>query len=324
MRRRKYLASAGAATVGLAGCLGLGDSDDDYPSDDVTLIIPFAEGGGTDVAVRNIAPSIAEELGVDIVIENIEGAASLRGTGELFQADPDGYTMGAFNPPSTPISAMIQDFDYDLRELEAIGSYGIDPYTMVANPEYGWESLDDVIDAFEGGEASEVGGQDEGDPVHLMSILIQDWLPWEQYIPYGGAGDIVQAVVAGETPIGFPTSPEVVEFYENDQLDFIAFMADQKTPAFDDYPTIVEEGYDDISFVSNLTRTLWFPPDTDEDIVNTATEALENGLEDEEVQTWAEETGALVEYQGPDETQELLAEIYEEVPEQVDLDQFDT
>jgi len=64
---------------------------------------------------------MADELGTNIAIENVPGAASLRGTGQLYNADPDGYTIGGFNPPSTPVSAMVNPPEFDMTELEGIG-----------------------------------------------------------------------------------------------------------------------------------------------------------------------------------------------------------
>ena len=67
-----------------------------------------------------------------VEIENMPGAASLRGTGELVQAEPDGYTFGLINPPSSPVSAMTNPPGYDMTEVEGICAYGTTSYVAIA------------------------------------------------------------------------------------------------------------------------------------------------------------------------------------------------
>ena len=321
INRRKFLqGTAAGAGLSVAGCLGSGSGE--YPSDDITLIIPFAEGGGTDTAMRNIMPTVSEELGVNVVIENIPGSASLRGAGEAFNADPDGYTMLAFNPPSTPISALVHQPGFDLRKLTGIGAYGRSPYTMVANPKHEFTGLPDVVDRFKDGEFDSVAGQARGGPLHVLSVLIQGWLPWKNYLPYDGSGEILQAVMGGEAPIGFPTPAEVADPVENGQLDFICYMSSEGTSAFPDADTITDHGYDSIDFVAQLTRTLWFPPETPDEQVNTMFSALETAMQSDKVTNWAEQSGFFIDVAGPDAAEQVLADIYETVPQKVDLEKF--
>ena len=322
--RRTFLKSSAAVGAGmaLAGCTGFLDEDGEYPADDVTLIIPFGEGGGTDTAMRNIMPVVSEELGVNVVIDNIPGSASLRGAGEGYHADPDGYTMLAFNPPSTPISALVHQPDFDLRDLTGIGIYGRSPYVMVANPDHEFDDLQDVVDRFEDGEFNSVAGQDRGGPLHILSVLIQDWLPWEEYLPYDGSGAILQSVMSDEAPIGFPTPAESAGPIEDGQLDFITYMSSETTPAFPDADTITDHGYPNIDFVAQLSRTLWFPPETPQEYVDVMYDAVSTAMESDEVQGWAEETGFFVDVAGPDQAEQVVEDIYEEIPEVVDLEEF--
>lgn len=95
--RRNFLAGAAASSALLAGCTG--DSGGSYPSEDMHYIVPFSQGGGTDTYARKVVPEIGNELDVSVAIENVPGAASLKGTGELLKSKSDGYTFGGFNPP---------------------------------------------------------------------------------------------------------------------------------------------------------------------------------------------------------------------------------
>lgn len=319
-RRSMLKATAAGSMLGLAGCAG--NSDGEYPSDDIKLIIPFGAGGGTDTALRNIMPSVSEDLGVNIQIENIPGGASLRGTGEGFNSEPDGYTMQAFNPPSTPISALINEPGFDLRELTGIGVYGTSPYTMVANPEYGFDDLEDVVSQFEEGRISSLAGQAVGGPLYVLSVLIQEWLPWENYLPYDGSGDIIQAVISGEAPIGFTTPSEIAQPVEDGRLDFICYMSSTTTPAFPNSDTITDFGFENIDFVAQLTRCLYFPPNTSQEKVEIMYSALESAMNSDAVQNWAADVGFSVNVAGPEVAEEVIQDIYETIPQVVNLEDF--
>ncbi len=321
MRRRNYIAASGVAlATGFAGCTG--DSNGEYPSGDIEVVIPFSAGGGTDTMLRNIIPALEDELDTNMPIKNVPGAGSLLGTGEVFTADPDGYTMLAINPPSTPVSAISADYEFDLRDMTGIASYAFDPYCLAADPSYEFDGLDAVVDAYADGEISAIGGQEEGGPLHILALLVQDWLEWENYVPYDGGGETTQAIMSDEVPLGFTTPPDLVELVPEGNLDFIATMASEPVPAFEDYPTITDEGYDNIDFIAQLTRNLWFPPDTDDEYVETVSEGVEAALQSDEVQEWADDAGVVLNYQGPEATQESMNDVYETVQEEIDFDQF--
>ncbi|MFC7009817.1 hypothetical protein [Halalkalicoccus salilacus] len=103
----------------LAGCLGR-DGGDEYPSQSIRLVVPFSEGGSTDTFARQLQSHLSDELGVEIQIENIPGSASLRGAQEAYNSDPDGYTYLMMNPPSTPLSTVINDTDWDITEMKGL------------------------------------------------------------------------------------------------------------------------------------------------------------------------------------------------------------
>ncbi|MFN3144674.1 MAG: tripartite tricarboxylate transporter substrate-binding protein [Paracoccaceae bacterium] len=77
----------------------------DYPMDDeITFVIPYSPGGGFDTIVRQFAPALGEAMGATVVPENISGAGGARGGQAVHRADPDGYTIGIYNIPSSPVN----------------------------------------------------------------------------------------------------------------------------------------------------------------------------------------------------------------------------
>lgn len=332
--RRQVLRNAGIASVlmtGLAGCSGsLGGGDgggggDEYPSEDLRYIIPFSEGGGTDTFARQMIPVMGEELGTNIAIENIPGSASLRGTGELYHADPDGYTFGGFNPPSTPVSAMVNPPDFEMQELKGVGAYARTPFVIVANPEYNIESFEDIVNRYESGELEVFSGKQKGGVDHVLALLMRDNedynLNWQRYVGYDGSGPAVQATVSGEVPVAISTDTAAQGAAEDGRVDTIVALSSEGSGVFPDIPSVVDEGYPNIDYLGQLRRCMYVPPETSDDHIQTLTEALEATLENEELQQWAEDTGNVLEYGGPDVAESAVQDAYDNIPDQVDLEE---
>lgn len=330
--RRQVLRNAGIASAlmtGLAGCSGsLGGGDgggDEYPSDDLRYIIPFSEGGGTDTFARQMIPIMGEELGTNIAIENIPGSASLRGTGELYHAEPDGYTFGGFNPPSTPVSAMVNPPDFEMQELKGVGAYARTPFVIVANPEYNIESFEDLLNRYESGELEIFSGKQKGGVDHVLALLMRDNedynLNWQRYVGYDGSGPAVQATVSGEVPAAISTDTAAQGAAEDGRVDTIVSLSSEGSGVFPDVPSVVDEGYPNIDYLGQLRRCMYVPPETSDDHIQTLTEALEATLENEELQQWAEDTGNVLEYGGPDVAESAVQDAFENIPDQVDLEE---
>lgn len=324
--RRAVLKGVGAASaVGLVGLSGNVGAQGDYPSESIRYIIPFSEGGGTDVYGRQMMPIMGEQLGVSIQIENIPGAASLRGTGELYLSDPDGYTIGGFNPPSTPVSAMVNPPDFDLQELEGVGAYARTPFVIVANPDYGIENMEDLTTRYQEGELEIFAGKEKGGVDHVLALLMQGNeeydLAWDRYVGYPGSGPAVQACISDEVPVTISTDTAAQGAVEDDRVDTVTCLSSEGTEVFPELQSVTDEGYPNIDFLGQLRRCIYAPPDTSEDQIQVLTEALEATLETDEMQEWSEETGNVIEYGDPEAAEEAVTQAFEQVPENVDLDQ---
>ena len=326
--RRTFLKAGGTAVVAttIAGCTedeGAGDEDpEDYPSQPIELIVPFAEGGTTDVIARQFTPYMSEYLDVDFEINNVEGAGSLRGIAEAYQADPDGYTLVMFNPPSTPVAYLLTPQDYELSELTPIATYATGGTNLAAHPDYGLETMDDVVDAYANGELEQWAGQEVGSYYHVISLVLRDRIgvEWDNYVGYGGNGPATESIVGGENPAGV-SSPTVTQaFTEDDRLDVPVVLSSEGDPAYPDTPTITDEGYDNIDFISTLTRQFWAPPDTPDYVAEAVGEAVQYALEQEAIEEWADDSGNVLDFRGPDETLQTLEDTLETVPEEVDID----
>lgn len=325
--RRKVLQYAGAASTigltGLAGCLGGDNGDGEYPSQDIRYIIPFGEGGGTDTYAREMVPLMDDRLDVNIAIENISGAASLRGTGEMMHSAPDGYTLAAFNPPSTPVSEMVNPQDFDLENVTGVCSYASTPFVIVANPEHEIEGYEDLMDRYEDGDLDIFSGKERGGVDHVMAILMQNLhgLDWNQYVGYDGTGPAVQATISGEVPACISTDTGAEAGVSGGDLDLVTGLVSEGTEVFPDVETVTDLGYESIDFISQLQRGIYAPPDTPEDDLQVIADVVEEVTETDHMQEWSDETGNIVQFGTGEEAEQAVRDAYEIIPENVDLDE---
>ncbi|MFC7225474.1 Bug family tripartite tricarboxylate transporter substrate binding protein [Halalkalicoccus sp. GCM10025322] len=321
--RRAVLKYGGVSIVGasLAGCLGR-DGGDEYPSQSIRLVVPFSEGGSTDTFARQLQSHLSDELGVEIQIENIPGSASLRGAQEAYNSDPDGYTYLMMNPPSTPLSTVINDTDWDITEMKGVASYERTSILVMVNPDLEIQDFEDLLSRYSNGELSQWAGQTVGSYYHVASLYMrQNYdLSFDDYIGYEGNGPATQSVVSGENPAGISSSAATQGFTEDDRLEVPVLLGSAGTPAYPDTPTIPDLGYEDMDFLGNLTRSFAAPPETPDENIETFSSAVESVLGNDELQQWGEETGANFEYMGPDDTDQLIDEVVNKVQEELDVE----
>lgn len=329
MSRRSFAKRIGLVSTvsltGLAGCLGEDNGGGgDYPSEDIRWIIPFGQGGGTDVYAREMGPHLSEELGVNLAIENISGAASLRGTGEMMQSEPDGYTVAAFNPPSTPVSEMVTPQDYELEEVTGLGVFAATPFVVVANPEHGIEDYEDLIDRYDTGELTIFSGKERGGVDHVMAAVMRNshGLNWEQYVGYDGSGPAVEATLSGEVPAAVSTDTAALSAVEDGGVDLVTVLAESGSSVFPDEEPMTEQGYDEIDYITELSRGMFAPPDTPDDVVEVWEDALETVMTSDEMEQWSEETGNEVLFAPGEEAEEAVQEAYNQIPDSIDLDEI--
>ena len=347
--RRQFLKyTSTASAIGIAGLAGCADDDgdagesaddgsaddgsaddgsaDDFPTQNIRYIIPFGEGGGTDTYARQMVPEMDDRLDVNIAIENISGAASLRGTGEAFYSEPDGHTICAFNPPSTPVSEMVNPQDFDLPNMEGVCTYARTPFVIVANAEHEIEGYDDLMDRYEDGDLEVFSGKERGGVDHVMALLMQELhgFNWDRYVGYDGTGPAVQATLSGEVPACISTDTGAEAGVESGDLDLVTGLVSEDSGGsnvFPDVDNVAELGYENIDFISNLTRGIYAPPDTPAERRQVIADVVEEALQSDAVQQWSEDTGNVVEFGDGDFADQVLQDAYDIIPENVDLDE---
>lgn len=313
-----------------SGSSGGGDADagaaEDFPSQNIDFVVPFAPGGGSDQYARQIGAQMAEILGTDIAVRNVPGAASLLGLREAMNAEPDGHTITTFNPPSSPVAQIAagEEAGVDLQEASMIGGWGSSSYVVFAHPSVPADDLEQLLALYESGELTTLGGQGRGGPVELLAELMKteyDW-NWQEYVAYDGGGEVLTAVLRNEVPVAITTDSTIIEQVEAGELKVLAALTEERSTSLPDAPTAVEQGFADVSVVGGITRLVAAPPGLPDSIREMLTNALQEAIESDATQEWAENTGNAVEFMSAEEAEESVQasfEIEESIPNLLDI-----
>lgn len=320
-RRRDLLKAIGAGTAvgmtGLAGCLG---DEGDFPAEPLSAIIPFDEGGGSDTIIRQMAEPLSEELGEEIQIENVPGAGAMRGIGQLITAESDGYTFGKFNPLTTSIQAMINPPDFEYQDLKGLATIGSTALTVVTHADHEVEDFDDLRDRYQDGEFENFGGLGAQYLPHAMTFKEEYGVDWNNYIQYTGAGPINQAIASGEIPAAVNADVSSTPIIDDGSGNVTAVLTTAGSTVFPDVPDLTDQGYDPMDALGQITRSMWVPPGVPDEELQVLTEAVEVAVQSDSVQEFSEESGIRMAYGPPEEADDILESVWEDIPAVVDIE----
>ncbi|KAA2234755.1 Bug family tripartite tricarboxylate transporter substrate binding protein [Salinarimonas soli] len=262
-RTRRSLLQAALAAATAALC-GPALAQPAFPSRPITLVVPFAAGGSTDVVARIVAQKMSEGLGHQVIVENVAGAGGSTGAARVAKADPDGHTIlmatvatHALNP------LMLKRKPYDpVTDFEPVCLLAIVPNVLVVNPKLPVKSVQDLVELLKADPSKyNYASSGVGTPLHLSGELFKSMAKVNmQHIPYRGAGPALNDVVAGQVPIMFDNLPSASEFIKAGTLRGIAVTTKERAPSFPDLPTISEAGLP--GYETYTWNALFAPPKT--------------------------------------------------------------
>lgn len=242
MKRRVFaLAAACAAFMPIAGA----QAQADYPNQAITLIVPYAPGGTTDVLGRALATSLTKQLGQSVVVENKSGAGGTLGVIDMLRAKPDGYRL-TLVPVSVFRQPYVQKTQYDpIRDLTYIASFSAYDFILAVAPDSPFKSVKDVVEYAK----THKDGVDYGTPGKFtgnqvaMALLGKAAGVSFVHVPYKGDSEATTALLGGHVKTIVSTNG-ILNFMESGKVRALAVAAEQRPPAFADVPTFREAGYD--------------------------------------------------------------------------------
>jgi tripartite-type tricarboxylate transporter receptor subunit TctC len=293
VRRRGFLRfAAGAAAVPMLSTLPRVAAADNYPSRPITIVVPFAAGGGTDVLARILAERMGRPLGQPIIIENVGGAAGSVGVARVVRATADGYTLSIGTSTTHVLIGGLYALPFDLlNDLAPIAELAAEPLLIVARKSLPVSNLADFIAWLKDHpETATEGTAGVGATGHLSGISFQNITGTRyQFVPYRGNGPAVQDLIAGQIDFMIEPSSNFLAQVRAGTLHALAVCAKTRIATAPDIPTVDEAGLK--GFYASLWFGLWAPKDTPKDIVAKLNGAVVEALADPEVRNRIAELG---------------------------------
>ena len=204
-RRRVLSLAAGAAAMSAAARMAWAQS---YPSRPITIVVPFAAGGPTDVIARTLADNMRTAFGQPVIVENVSGAGGTIGVGRVARATPDGYTLSIGQNGSHVTNGAIYRLQYDLlNDFEPVALLSTTPLLIVAKTSMPASDLKGLIAWLKANpNKATQGNAGFGGISHVAGLLFQkETATHFQFVPYRGAGPAMLDLVAGHIDLMIAT-----------------------------------------------------------------------------------------------------------------------
>jgi tripartite-type tricarboxylate transporter receptor subunit TctC len=278
------------------------DAGSKFPTKPVTLIVPFAPGGSTDLLARAMEKVSSKHLGQQLTVINKPGGGSTIGWNELVQSKPDGYTVGSVSS-SISLRPIFGDAKYNyLTELEPLAWMTTIPQVLAVKADSPYKTLDDLIKyAKENPGKVKYGHSGLGNTTHIAGEMFakEAGVKIEQ-VPFNSGSEVVTALLGGHIAATFATPADFQEHFKAGKLRPIAVASDKRfdDPLYTDVPSFKEKGL-------NVDATSWNgiagPKNLPADVKAKLVESFKKIAEDPEFKDLAEKAGLKVTYAGAED-----------------------
>jgi tripartite-type tricarboxylate transporter receptor subunit TctC len=245
-------------------------SAQDYPNRPITLVVPYAAGGGLDVLARMLALKLSDRLGKPVVVENRPGAGTVIGAASVAKAAPDGYTimLGTSSPFAINVT-LNKNLPYDpAKDFAPIVLTSNAPFLLLVNPDLPVKSVPDLIKLAKQkpGQLS-YGSAGPGSPQHLSFELFKMLTGTNLvHVPYRGDAPALTDLVAGHIPTQFAEPTPVWPLLQGGKVRALAVSSTSRLGPAPEIPTVAEAGVPGFDFVS--WQLIVAPAGTPKDIID--------------------------------------------------------
>ena len=271
-RRRVVAAAAALAAAALARPAA---SQSGYPSRPVKLIVPYAAGGGPDLAARKLAPELAKALGGNVVVENKVGAAGVIAGEVAAQLPPDGYNVligGATHVIHKAIRPAVK-FD-PLRSFDPISTIAASGTVLVVAADSPYRSVQDLVAAIRAKPgAFNYGSGGIGTAAHLAGGAFCKELGLDAvHVPYRGSVEIVPGLMGGQIQFAFPIAGTALVGTAQGRVRALATTTPARIAQLPDAPSL-KELYGSELLVQESWSCFWVPAGPPKDVIGRLFEA---------------------------------------------------
>ena len=278
-RRHILQLAVGAAVLPVLSAMAWGQA---YPSRSITMIVPFAAGGPTDVAARVVSEHMSRTLGQQIVVENVNGAGGTTGSLRTMRANPDGYTiqMGHMGTHAISVSLYPNLAYKPDTDFEPIGVAVQQPLLIAARKDFPAKDIKEFVAYVKAnGEKLNMAHTGVGSMSFSYGLVLNATLGVKPtLVPYGGNAPAMTALLGGQVDYFMGTILDVGPHLASAAVKVYVLGATARNPALPNVPTSLEVG------LPNLDAAPWWamfaPKGTPRPIVVKLADALDKALDD--------------------------------------------
>lgn len=227
---------------------------DDYPSEPIKIVVPFAAGDALDQSARVIADQMEDELDVSVVIQNIAGAGGAVGTAEAVQAEPDGYTLLMGSTGALTARPLMADSGYKTDDFQPLAQLVEVPIGLAVAKDSEWEDVDQLFAAAKDERITySTPGPGTTQHINMGQFALENDLNLSHIGGKGGTGAVTN-VLTGEVDFVFVGATNYLGHLDGEDdegLRVLGVGSEERVDYLPDTPTFQEAGHD-------LTAAVWF------------------------------------------------------------------
>ncbi len=274
-----------------------------YPAKPVRCIVPFPPGGGADLVARAVAPKLMETGGIQLLVDNRPGGATVVGAELAARAAPDGYTIFWGTNTSHAINpSLYPKLPYDaLKDFAPITRIASSPYILIVHPSLPVRTVQDLV-AIARARPGQLnfGSPGNGTPGHLAGVMMNEAAGIDMvHIPYKGSAPAMTALVSGEIHLIIGSLTSALPLVKSGRVRAVAMSSAQRSPLNPTMPTIAESGYP--GFEAITWYGVFAPAGTSSSIVSRLNAEFVKVLSAGDFKAWLMDQGADAAPGTPDE-----------------------
>ena len=297
---------AGLAVLGL--CLIQSVSAASYPQRPITMVVPFAAGGGTDVLARVVAERMTAKLKTSVVVDNRPGASAQIGTRHVVEAPADGYTLLVATNSLVTGPFLFSSLPYDAaRDLRPVVSMADLPIFLAVSSRHEVRTLQEFVTLAKNGAGKlNYGSAGPGTTLHMAAEWLKRNAGFEAtHIPFKGSGVAVGALGAGHVDFNMENLGAVQPMAASGRVRLLAVASPKRHPSEPDVPTMGESGLPDVNLATWVF--LMAPAGTPDEAVELLNKTVNDILREDAVREQLLKQGFVVTGGTPDDVLDRMA-----------------
>ncbi len=284
---KKLLAAAALAFAATA-------SAQDYPTRNITMIVPYAAGGPTDTVARVLAQAMSKPIGQTVVVENRPSAGGVLGPEVVKNAKPDGYTILIHHIGMAVTPTLYRNLRYNpLADFEYIGLVNEVPMTLIGRPTLQPKNLKELIAYIKANKDKvSYANAGVGAASHLCGMLFMTAIGTDVLtVPYKGTGPAMNDLIGGQVDFMCDQTTSTTGQIKGGKVKVYGLTAKKRVPSLPDVPTLEEQGLKGAEV--SIWHALYAPKGTPKPVVDKLVKAMQEALRDAGVRQKYADLGAV-------------------------------